>query len=86
MCKYCKLETFNETIGEKGNWNPVLGTLKDGSRVIQLSLNRYLVEKDEIHRNELVIDNCVVGVTENYESLSEKRIKIKYCPFCGEKL
>ena len=39
MCKYCKLETFNETMGEKGNWNPVFGTLKDGSRVIQLSLN-----------------------------------------------
>ena len=86
MCKYCKLVVFNEEIGEKGNWDPIIGRLRDGSRLIEISLNRYLVETEGIYRNELVIDNCVVGVTGNQESLSEKRIKIKYCPFCGEKL
>ena len=86
MCKYCKLVVFNEEIGEKGNWSPVIGSLRDGSRLIEISLNRYLVEEEEIHRNELVIDNYAVSVTKSRESLSEKHIKIKYCPFCGEKL
>lgn len=86
MCKYCKLETFNETIGEKGNWSPIIGRLRDGSRLIEISLDRYSVEKEGIYRNELLIENCVVSVTKNQESLSEKHIKIKYCPFCGEKL
>lgn len=86
MCKYCKLVVFNEEIGEKGNWSPIIGRLRDGSRLIEISLDRYSVEKEGIYRNELLIENCVVSVTKNQESLSEKHIKIKYCPFCGEKL
>lgn len=84
MCKYCKLKTFNEAIGEKGSENITIGKVKDGSRIVQIYINRYIVKSENINRSELVIEN-VVNLDSEYV-LGEKSIKIKYCPFCGEEL
>lgn len=84
MCKFCKLETISEEIGEKSNGNLTIGRLKDGSRIAQIYFNRYIVASENINRSELVIEN-VVNLDGEY-ILGEKRIKIKYCPFCGEEL
>ena len=84
MCKYCKLKTFNEKIGEKGSENVTIGKVKDGSRIAQVYINRYIVESENINRSELVIENAV-NLGGEYV-LGDKRIKIKYCPFCGEEL
>ena len=84
MCKFCKLKTISKTIGEQTTDNITIGKVKDGSRIAQVYINRYIVETENINRSELVIENAV-NFSGEYV-LGEKRIKIKYCPFCGEEL
>lgn len=84
MCKYCELEFIVET-GEKLNNNMPIMTITDGSRVIDLSFNRYIDEENDVYHNELIIDNAVMLDNGAY-TVNDKHIEIKYCPFCGEKL
>lgn len=85
MCKYCELKTLNKEIGEKSNNSKLIGELKDGSQVFGAYFNCYAVERDDIHRNQLSLE---LGVKDGdyVISLAVKNIRIKYCPFCGEKL
>lgn len=84
MCKFCKLTTISERLGEKTTENITIGKVKDGSRIARVYINRYIVETENINRSELIIEN-VVDLSGEYV-LGEKSIKIKYCPFCGEEL
>ena len=85
MCKYCKLKTLNEVIGEKSNNAKTIGVLKDGSQFVEVCLNRYIVENDDVKNTYLAL---ALGVNCTYGSftVNEKIIPIKYCPFCGEEL
>lgn len=85
MCKYCKMETLNESIGEKSTMNVSIGVVKNGNQVFEAYLNRYVIEDENYHKSSLVLAyDCEIdgGLT----CVKEKRIKIKYCPFCGEEL
>lgn len=84
MCKYCRLEEVVET-GEKLNNNVSITEVKDGHLASIVSLNRYIVEEDDIHRNELIIETGVY-LRDDFDGIKSKHIKINYCPFCGEKL
>ena len=85
MCKYCKLKTLNEAVGEKVSDPTTIGKLKDGSQTFEISLNRYIVEKDDIHRSELMLDLICKG-NGGVIHVKSTYIPIKYCPFCGEEL
>lgn len=85
MCKYCKMRTLNERIGEKSNDNPTITTMKDGSQIFEVSLDRYIIEGDGTRNNWLWL-GLAVDTGEGSIYLKEKHIKIKYCPFCGEEL
>ena len=87
MCKFCKLKLENEYIGEYTT-NETIGKIEDGSQIFEVSLNRYIVEDDNTHSAELVL-NYGVRVNKRCDdvyAVSDTEIKIKYCPFCGEKL
>lgn len=73
MCKYCQ-DLYSQLI-----------RVTDGSQVIELSLLRYVDSQDRIAKNVLDLSlSCKIGDAE-YE-VKDKEIRIKYCPFCGEKL
>lgn len=84
MCKYCKLEEEGMT-GEKFNDSPRIARLKDGCLCLDLMFNRYIIEDEDVHRAELILDMAVEANTSAY-TIKEKHIAIRYCPFCGEKL
>lgn len=81
MCKYCKMEELNK--GEFSNGNQSIIRIKDGSQVIEANLNRY--QCDGHRDNHLILDTLVV-INNELIPVKSKRIKIKYCPFCGEEL
>lgn len=85
MCKYCELEFIPET-GEMTNNVVTIMTMKDGNRIIDLWMNRYIDEESDVRNNELIINDGVVILDGDVYSVNEQHIKIKYCPFCGEKL
>lgn len=73
MCKYCQ-DFYSQLI-----------RVTDGSQAIELSFLRYVDSQDRIAKNVLDLSLfCKIGDTE-YE-VKDKEIRIKYCPFCGEKL
>lgn len=80
MCKYCKLITYN---GEQSNDVQSILKLKDGSQIFEIYLNRYKAKS--VNNNELLLDYDIT-IDGCVHTLKEKRIKIKYCPFCGEEL
>lgn len=86
MCKYCRLKEINKKLGELTSDNLTIGKLRDGSRLSQVYINRYIVATEDIHRSELVIEDVVKLSNNEMYSLHETRVKIKYCPFCGEEL
>lgn len=85
MCKYCDLKE----IGDKEFVNDVnlssIVSIKDGSHVSELYLNRYVLDSDNIHRSTLILETGV-KLYDGYHTIKTKELKIKYCPFCGEKL
>ena len=85
MCKYCELEFIPET-GEKTNNVVTVMTIKDGNRIIDLWMNRYIDEERDVRNNELIINDGIVALYGDVYSVNEKHINIEYCPFCGEKL
>lgn len=85
MCKYCETHVEDEAIGEMTNDCAWIMSIKDGTRLMELWLNRYIVEKDGTHQNTLIMDNSVEFKNGVY-SMGQVAIEIKYCPFCGEKL
>ena len=85
MCKYCELTTISEReFRNEMNLNSIM-TIKDGSQIFELYLNRYISESDRIRR-ALLIMYLGVKLDDGYYSVKTKELKIKYCPFCGEKL
>lgn len=82
MCKYCEYVEVTEQ--EKCNNVQFIDSVKDGLHSIDLSLYRY--ETDRSHHAELIMDYNVVTDNGYSCTIKEKHIKIKYCPFCGEKL
>ena len=84
MCKYCKLKEAGVP-GEKSNNVMEIMKLKDGSHTLELKFNRYAIEEEDVHNNELIIDMSV-DIRNGSYTVKEKHIDIKYCPFCGEKL
>lgn len=83
MCKYCELTEFSK--GEFVSADGTIMSIKDGSQVMDLRLNRYISDKPKTHDSELIFDYGV-KVGDAVYSIRGKSIKIKYCPFCGEKL
>lgn len=84
MCIYCVLK--NDEYGrEKTNDNGPIISIKDGSRVLELYLDRYVIEAANIHDSELRL-NSSFALGEDIFTVEDKTISIKYCPFCGERL
>lgn len=84
-CKYCKTVTVNEDLGERTNGCNKVISLIDGSTVLELQLNRYIVESQDKHDGELILEHAV-KIDGSVFTVKQKSIKIKYCPFCGEEL
>lgn len=84
MCKFCKLTTLNEDVGEKGAGRR-LARIKDGRQIFDLYLNRYVVEDAGIHNSQLIID-LNIELDEGEYAVENKQVDIKYCPFCGKEL
>lgn len=84
MCKYCKFVLISNV--EKSNNCKAITKLKDGSRELEVSLNRYYASDCNSQHKELVIDEAVTIDTGELFYVKHKAIPIKYCPFCGEEL
>lgn len=86
MCKYCEMEStdLGDVIEESSNTS--IMALRDGSQLFELILYRYRLN-NKTKDSHLVLDytyinnNGVCG-----DTIKRKKVKIKYCPFCGEKL
>ena len=85
MCKYCKLTVCNKTIGEETNRDGLIISVKDGSQIIDCSISRDICESENFRSNHLMLD-LSVKIDSFVYPVKSKAIKIKYCPFCGEKL
>lgn len=85
MCKYCKVKTINKEVGEKTTNGDSFLKIKDGHQILEVFLDRYIVEDDGIHRQQITLNHSV-DMGANVYTLFDKSIPIKYCPFCGEKL
>ena len=73
MCKYCQ-DFYSKLI-----------RVTDGSQAIELSFLRYVDSQDRIAKNVLDLGlSCKIDDAEYI--VKDKEIRIKYCPFCGEKL
>jgi hypothetical protein len=68
----------------KNRLEPIVN-IENGSHLIQLCLNRYISEPDDIDDSVLYIE-FGVNSDEGIYTIDEAEIKIKYCPFCGEEL
>lgn len=85
MCKYCKLEEIGENEYEnKVRCYPII-KIKDGSYMTELCLDRYIAGNDT-HESNLRMETVVKFDNGYHETIKTKYLKIKYCPFCGEKL
>lgn len=85
MCKYCDLVEIGNNEFSNNLGDGTILSIKDGSRVTDVFLNRYIVGKNRTNKSALVMDSAV-KVGEAYYTIKSKEVKIKYCPFCGEKL
>ena len=84
MCKYCKMKTINESLGERTNDMRVIGVIKDGRQIFDAHLHRYKTNNSEgFNYLVLELDIDYGGYTQD---LVIKEIPIKFCPFCGEEL
>lgn len=84
MCKYCEFMTVNEKSGEKSAYRQIT-QVKDGHQIFALYLNRYIVEKDNVHDADLIVE-IAAELRDGMYTIKEEVIPIKYCPFCGEEL
>ncbi len=83
MCKYCKLKP-----GIPGEWTnevELIGRLKEGRTSFEVNMNRYVLDDEDYHNGELILEQCV-KLSDGIHTVQQKIITIKYCPFCGEKL
>lgn len=85
MCKYCMLLPYG-TIGEMVSENNSIGSIKDGSQIFDVSLNRYVSSSDNVRNNYLELYLACKTDSGEVFNVKSKSIKIKYCPMCGEKL
>ncbi len=84
MCRYCDL--IETGVGqEKTNDNVIIGTVRDGSQIFDLTLFRYIDEENNERYNELILE-ISVDVRGHVYPLKQENIKINYCPFCGKEL
>lgn len=84
MCKWCDLKPENVDRGEYSNGCPKIKVLKDGSQEFALFINRWIAN-DEPGNRYLILD-LATTINGDCYSVKETKVKIKYCPFCGEKL
>lgn len=82
MCEYCNYEY--ETERESTTFRNI-GSTKKGFFAMNLTLYRSADKRG--CKNELIMDLDICRNGElDCEALMEKKVKISYCPFCGEKL
>ena len=86
MCKHCKTINLKADGSERSNECKSITRIKDGSQEIEVYLNRYACDTDNVHMNQLVLDWSINVNNEHFVTVKEKIVKIKYCPFCGEEL
>lgn len=84
MCKYCKFTHVNEDNGEMSNGGKRIARIRNGSYIVDLLINRYRVG-DDYRENRLILDNAV-DLSDGLHTVGDRHIEIKYCPFCGEEL
>ena len=84
MCRYCKLENISkydkESVGGK------IGKIRDGSQLFEVCMFRYINEETGTRQNELILELAGEAQYGGVYTMKTKKIKIKYCPFCGEEL
>lgn len=77
MCKYCKVDDFDggyEYFNDYGGF----------SKKIKLNSKDYQIELEMIEGNKLSAE--VYSLDEHDIRIHSKKVKIKYCPWCGRKL
>ena len=84
MCKYCEFTNVNDRIGEKINDEAVITQIREGRHSFELYMRRYQTS-DGYEENELILEESF-KITDVPDHVTSKHVKIKYCPFCGEKL
>ena len=84
MCEFCKLEQIGKDEYRQENLDPIIN-IKDGSQTMEVYLNRYISKSDNANRALLILDHSVIPDGSRY-LIDYEELKIKYCPFCGEKL
>ena len=85
MCKYCNFDESISTDYELITNNDIL-LIKDGSEIINVTLFRNVSKNRKSRMAELYLGKSMVHKDGGSYPVKEKIIKIKYCPFCGEKL
>lgn len=86
MCKYCKFTYVDEDTGERSNESKNIIHNRDGHRVTGVWLYRYQSGRGD-NSNELILDESIeLADSSGIHTVTQKNIKIKFCPFCGEKL
>lgn len=86
MCKYCELTEISKgEFRNERNLDPII-RVKDGSQIMSVYLNRYIAENDKVHNSSIELVQDVELNLYGVYQVKSKTIKIKYCPFCGEKL
>jgi hypothetical protein len=81
MCKHCKF-TYVDDHERRNDLKPVV-SIRNGSYVSEVYIHRY--HCDDGSSNELELEESVI-LNDGLHLVTSKCIKIRYCPFCGEKL
>ena len=78
------VESEEETTGDLYGDN-LIGFIKEGCIGVYVTLKRYAETKNSEFNNRIGLEELVDLDGSSY-MVKNKEIKIKYCPFCGEKL
>ena len=85
MCKYCEFDESISTNHESVTNNDIM-LIKDGSELIHVTIFRSVSKKGKSRTAELYLGKSAIHRDGGEYPIKEKVLKIKYCPFCGEKL
>lgn len=83
MCKHCNFTYSSD--GEKITCRPIK-TLKSNCQFVDVGLWRHIYDYEDNSDSCLVIEYGVQIPGAPKYAMKSTIVKIKYCPFCGEKL
>ena len=87
MCKYCEQKVSK--LGEADNGIPEILRMTDGHQIMTVSFRNYtenINDKTSARYKELYMELGFKDYEGHETYVKTATRKIKYCPFCGEKL